>query len=418
MPKKITDISPPTSKLESKIPEIKRKEKRDSFSHLWKILIILGIGVLGVFALSTQAKLEVTLTPYLETFSFKETFEVNVAAENIDFEKEIIPGEFFEKEIKKWKQFESTGREEKAERAKGKIKVYNSHTPPTPITLRATTRFLSAEGEKIFRTPKKVYLPPAQIKKGKIVPSVVEIEVIAQEPGEEYNIGPSKFSIPGLVGTAFYYSVWAESELPMTGGFRKEVKVVSEEDIEKGKASIEELMLKEAKKALKNEIPKDFVLLEDAIWEEWSEVNCFSKPGVEVDKFSCEGKMKIKGLGFRASDLKKLSEMLAKNIISSSENLLKDSLQFKYQKPKIILEKGKLILDLEISGKKYKNIPKETISQQIIKKTKPEIERFIFANYPQVERIEIKFWPFWIKKAPKNINRIKVKLKVEGVERK
>ncbi|MBZ9572928.1 hypothetical protein KJA17_01970 [Patescibacteria group bacterium] len=406
MPKKIFDIFP--KKL--KAPEVEKKEKKISFSLWWKIFIILGVLFGVIIFLTSQSKLDLKVGPYLESLSFEETFEVMVGAENVSLEGKIIPGRFFTQELEKWKQFESTGKSQKTGIAGGKIRVYNNHTPPTPVILRATTRFLSSENGKIFRCPEKIYLPSAKVSQGKVIPSSVEVEVEAQEPGEDYNIGPSQFSLPGLAGNPLYYTVYAESESPMTGGFKKEVRIVAAQDIENAKNSLRENLFREAKNSLRNKISEDFVLLEDAILTEAIEVYCLQKPETEIPEFSCQGKIKIKGLGFKLSDLKELSKIFIQNIIPPSEKLVEESLNFKYLSQNLVPGKGKMISDLKIEVAIYKNIPIATLSEQIEGKSKEEIQEIIFSNYPQVESIRIKFWPFWVRKAPKTSERIKIEL--------
>ena len=178
------------------------------------------------------ARLSLEIRPIVETRIFEQDIEVNIAQSSLDIENKIIPGRFFEKQEEKQKTFETFGKKIIEEKAEGIIRVYNEHNPPRPVTLRATTRFLSSEGGKIFRSPEKIYLTAASVVNGKIVPSFKDIRVVAQEGGEDYNIGSSNFSVPGLVGSALYYSVWADSEHGMEGGFRQETQMVTEENIE------------------------------------------------------------------------------------------------------------------------------------------------------------------------------------------
>lgn len=410
MAKKIIDITPPPAKP-SQTEEVKEtKEKKARFSLPWKILTVLAIVIFGIVLIQLNSKVELKVQPHLEPLTLEETFEVKVGAVGVNAQEKIIPGRFFEETLEKWQQFESTGISQKTGKASGKIRVYNSHHPPTSLNLRATTRFLSSEGGKVFRSPEKIYLPPAKLSQGKIVPSSVEIEVEAQEPGEDYNIGPSKFSLPGLAGTAFYYTIYAESDSPMTGGFVKEVKIVSQEDIEKAKNSFENYLLEEAKKSLGGKIPEDFVLLDNAMSTLQSSVDCLPKPESEIPEFSCQGEIEIKGIAFNLTNLKELSAAFIENLISANEKFLPASLSFKYLGENLILEKGKLILDLEIAFKTYQDISLETLAEQIEGKSKEEIEEVILDNYPQVEEVKVKFWPFWTRTAPKTSERIKIEL--------
>jgi len=94
-------------------------------------------------------------------------------------------------------------------KATGIITIYNTYSS-SPQTLVKTTRFVS-EGGKLFRTTKTIVVPGADASSGKIVPGSTTVEVIASEPGNEYNIGPSTFSIPGFKGTPKYLAFYGES---------------------------------------------------------------------------------------------------------------------------------------------------------------------------------------------------------------
>ena len=85
--------------------------------------------------------------------------------------------------------------------------------------LVATTRLLSPEGI-LFRLKNRVVVPA----KG-----MIAVEVYADKEGRESEIGPAKFTIPGL-NTAKQAAIYAVSDKPMIGGVRA-VGIVTEEDL-------------------------------------------------------------------------------------------------------------------------------------------------------------------------------------------
>ena len=410
MPKKIIDISPPQKESPS-LPTSAGLKKKPHFPFWLKISLVFLVLILGVIVwLSFHSQLTLGVKPKTDLEKFQQIVEVNISQIEVDFQNAVIPGQFFKKEKEKWETFQASGIDFEAKNARGVIRVYNAHTPPTPLTLREKTRFLSSEGGKIFRALKKIYLPPAKVINGKVIPSEVAVEVEAQEPGEDYNIGPSKFSVPGLAGTAFYYTIWGESEKNMEGGFKKEVKKITTQDIEEAKEKLKEDLYQLAKNSLKSQIPEDFVLVEDAIFEEDSQISCFGKPEDRLSEFNCQGKIKIKGLGFELADLKELATKLLLNKIPSVKSFWPDSLKLNFSPQTLIPEEGKMILNLEVEVETYTKISKVTLTSQIKGLSKTEIEKIVSESWPQVEKIEFKFWPFWIKKAPHNPERIKIKL--------
>lgn len=407
MRKKIFDILPPKKQAQLTPPDFK-----PGFSKKLILLLIILAGVGILIFLNLKSKLVLSLSPETERIEYSVSLEVNTSQKDIDFQEKIVPGELFSQENEKWQRFQSTGKDFEQAKARGMIRVYNATDPPTPITLRATTRFLSAQGGKIFRAPEKIYLPPPKKIGGKIVPSFRDVEVIAQEPGQDYNIGPSKFSVPGLAGTKFYYLIWAESEKKMEGGFKKEVKKVTEEDLEKAKESLYQVLFSLASNSLKNKIPKEFLLKEEGIIEKDFTISCFAEAGEKVENFSCQGKIIIEGIGFKISDLRDFAKHFLSRKIPSKKELFEQSLELEPSVKRAIIEdgEGKIVLELKIQGEIYQKISFQLILEKIKGKSKSQIEEIILRDYPQIKEIKFDFWPFWIKKAPKQTERINLKL--------
>ncbi len=415
MPKEIFDILPP-EKIENQILEIplksfpKKKKRVKNFLFLTFFLLfflILGLVVfINGFFYST---LFVYLTPKTETKILKTEIEIQTSQTNIDLEKKILPGVLFEIEKEGKKQFITTGKDFIESKAKGVIRVYNSYNPPTPLNLVANTRFLSAEKSKIFRSLKSINLKPAEIEGRKVIPSYIDIEVIAQESGEDYNIGPSKFSIPGLSGTAFYYTTWAESFTEIKGGFKKEIKVVSEEDIEKSKKILEKELGNLAQKSLKEQLPLNFDLAKKGIFVKVLRMSCDKKTKEQGTEFYCQAKIKATGLGFNLSDLKKIALDFLKINLDFSKEFDPQKLVLDYFSQGLNLDKGKMILTLEIKVPLYEKISRESLISEIKGKSEKEIKRLLM-KYPQIKEIQLKFRPFWFKKAPDSLERIRIKI--------
>jgi hypothetical protein len=412
MKKKIIDILPPgeTFKtLDTKSDKQKKKgKKRERFFNFWWLLGIVVIGFLAFYISSPfYSKATLYLVPETESKVFNLDFEVNVSQKTANLTDNVIPGSLFEIEKETSQTFKSTGEDFEKGKAQGIIRVYNSHTPPRAITLRATTRFLSSDGGKIFRSLKAVYLPPDRIQGGKIIPSFKDVSVVAQEAGESYNIGPSKFSVPGLVGTSLYYTVWAESNDNMRGGYKKGVAVVSEKDLISAENSLKTSLKALSLESLKKELGKEFVFSEDFVFIDDFQFSCDKKEGDTADEFGCEGKIKGGVLTFKNNILQKM----VLNYISQNLPALKDydqkSLTLNFNLKNIIKDKGKMVLSLEIVLRVYDRISEELLLSNIKGLSESETEDAVFRIYPRVKKIKLDFWPFWVKKTPKDSERIK-----------
>lgn len=109
----------------------------------------------------------------------------------------------------------SAGTVQAEDKASGVIRVYNNYSAQ-PVRLIKNTRFETPQG-LIFRAPADIVVPG----KSGSTPGQVDVTVVADQAGEQYNVGPvSKFTVPGLRSTAAMYTgVYAESKAAMTGGF-------------------------------------------------------------------------------------------------------------------------------------------------------------------------------------------------------
>ena len=71
-----------------------------------------------------------------------------------------------------------------------------------------------------------------------------------------------------------------------------------------------------------------------------------------------------------------------------------------------------MTLGLKITGKTYSEIGQELFLSLIQQRSQEEIEKIIADNYPQIEKAEFKFWPFWVQKAPGNVERITIHIEL------
>lgn len=395
------------------------KVKREKRGGLWRFPFSRAIFVLGVLiivvvvifvVLTLKSKLTLTLTFAQSTITVEDEIEVDIDSTEISVENKVIPGKFFEIEKEKWEIFASTGSVEENVKAEGVIKVYNAHNPPRPVALVAQTRFLSSGGGKIFRAAERIYLPPATIQGGKVVPSVTEIQVVANASGKDYNIEPSKFSVPGLAGTALYYTVSGESEEKMQGGAENTVTKVTEEDLKNAKIELAGILKNSAVIALQRKVPSGFVLDESATIEEDVETTCFKTAETITPDFNCYGKMKLKGLAFQTEDLKSIVLGFFLAVKPSSKELREESLEISSDIKGGSVKVGKMVLSVSAEVKSFEQLNQDLLFYQVYGKKAENIRRVILDNFTQIEKVELRFWPFWVKRAPKDIERIKINL--------
>ncbi len=400
-----------------------RKLRTSRFLPIVKILIsvfiILAVTIVFLFFHFSQAKIEIW--PKMKNIDLDTEIVVNLTKEsNFDFKNKIIPGKILEDEEEGIKNFSSSGKMMKGSRAKGIIRVFNNYST-SPQPLLPQTRFVSSQG-KLFRSLRPIVIPGGHYEKGKFVPGFIDIEVMAAEPGESYNIGPSTFSIPGFRGTAKYTYFYGKSFQKMTGGFKGEVSQVTADDIKRAEGSLADELKEKSKKALEKEISSDYILIPQTVFQSIIDSQSSVKPGGEGESFSLRLKTKAVGIAVKRQDIDKFITQFISENLSKGESFRKKSIKIEYSSNLSFLEKNGAINDIlksksvtimaHISLESYYDLDSVSLRKAVTGKYRRELELY-FKNYPQVEKIKIISWPFLRKKAPDDLNKIKIEIRVD-----
>jgi len=401
-------------KKEEKISKKRKKKWSFWFSFIFLIAFLIVL-VGGYYLLFELPRATIKIWPKVEVLAFQQTLTADASALSIDFTKGILPARIVEVFKNLTESFPASGNLTEEGRASGIITIYNKSDPPVSLTLKAGTHFMSDSG-KVFRANERIVVPAGQKSGNKIIPGSVKVKVQAVEGGTSYNIPPSNFSIPGLKGTNFYYTVYAVSEEPMTGGYTGESKKVIEDDIKEAKETLIQKAILQAKEELKKEIPSDHVLLDFSIFSEVLEAKTAVKPGTAVDSFNYQASVRVKALSLKKSDV---DEFVKKYIISqmpSNKTLWEESLGINYGPAKekkegdIFVEK--LPFELSFSAGIYPTIDKNSLSLLLRGKNSYQISEIVKRKIgeDQISKVEVEFWPFWVSRAPRQQKGIKILL--------
>ena len=311
MVQKVFDILPPEeAKVET---PVKRYPPVKKISILFLFIFIL-VGALCYFKLP---KAEIEIWPEHETLSFEELITASTEIYQTNFSERIIPARIFEIKEVGVNDFSSSGISEKEAKATGTIRVYNDYHHSQ--TLISKTRFQPPNDKVLyFRTTKRIVVPS----KG-----YVDVEVIADKPGPDYNIEPTDFSIPGLAGYPQYTFVYGKSFEPMRGGVKEGVPIVLEEDVEKARDILTEGLFNEANRSLQTKISKDFVLFEETKKEKILTAIPSVNVGEEARYFNLNAEVQVKALLFKLSDLRNFAKSFILNQITEDKKLNEETLK-------------------------------------------------------------------------------------------
>lgn len=217
-----------------------------------------------------------------------------------------IAGQILEKELEKSKTFATTGKKTTTATATGQVKIFNNSSQKQSLV--ATTRLLSSNNI-LYRLKNQVVVPA----KGNI-----EAAIYADKAGKEFEVGPTKFTIPGL-STSLQQLIYAESSAPTTGG-SQEIAFLTKDDLDKAQNDLKEETAKEALDNFKKEIQASQALLDNLINQEIISSIASSNIDEKVENFTLTMKIKNQALAFSQVDItNKLNEELGKQIPSGSK---------------------------------------------------------------------------------------------------
>jgi uncharacterized membrane protein len=421
---KIQDIAPPKSKRQkeesdaqqpSALEEQKKKAKkkrrifpgwiRGGFLLFIVGFVIVAVGIIHIFF----AQAEVTVWPEVRTIKLLKPIRIQVGTQETNKEQRIIRALISTEHIQGTRLSDASGKSIRENRASGTIRVFNAYTT-SPQTLIAKTRFVS-EDRKLFRTPERVTVPGATEQGGKLVPGFLDVEVIAAEPGEDYNIGPSNFSLPGLSGSPSYTAIYAVSTQPMIGGSEREIFVVSKEDIERAKEALIEELTQKVTENLLGRVPEGMAASKGSVVVDVIEADSLVEPGAEIDRFNVSVSLGVTAYLFPQADLDMFADMFLTEELQDGERIVKEKTLVSFEK--IAMEgENTAVLELGITALAYQYVDPTELKIKLRGKSKNEAGG-ILSSYGIFHKADISLWPFWVSSIPGNVDKVQVRLVVD-----
>jgi len=390
---------------------IKKNKKKRSLKFPKKLgaTLIFILGILIVIFLSFYFLTSADLT----IITKKTPWEIQspVLASKIISENDTtnfkIPAQYMKLNRQLNQTFSTTGIKDVSVKSSGKIKIYNAYSSSAQALI-VNTRFVSPEG-RVFRITKAVTVPGAKIENGSIIPSFIEVAVVADQAGEQYNISPCKFTIPGFKGTVKYEKFYGQSEGAMSGGYIGEAKVASQSDMDKARAALVELATISLDQELSSKLPDGFKILDDAKVYTVDKVEYSLKAGDKADNFQADMSASLKVLVFKESDVKDLFTKTAQT--SQSELLAKElySADFQYGVPRVDFEKGILSFPVDAKLVFRERIKTDSFRDDLTGMSKNKLEGYL-KGIEGVEDMTCSITPGFIQFLPIRSSNIEISL--------
>lgn len=380
-----------------------RKLKSARFLRRMPLLLTLGATLVLVLILyATLGSARIIVHPQKQKLDFKLKVSASseVTAVNFDFNR--IPGQRFREQREESGTFPATGQKDVVQKASGKITIFNKSFAAQRLV--ATTRFKSPEG-LIFRIPQTITVPSA-VKTGlEITAGSIESVVYADRPGAEYNIAPTRFTIPGFEGTSKFDDFYAVSNESMSGGIIGPAKVITEKDF----AEAQETLTAKVKDGILHSLESQSGELKilDAVAVKLETPKTNAKVGDAAENLWMSIKGSADTIAFREADVIEL----VKNFVSKKNGLelLSKDLNIGYINPLAGVDNTLLSFDIQVNCWAAARLDKDTLQKDVAGMSGDAIRSY-FRNIKEVESARVILSPFWVRNIPKDTEKIRIEI--------
>lgn len=284
--------------------------------------------------------------------------------------------------------------------ARGTITITNAQT--SAQTLIKNTRFQSASN-LIFRIRDSVTVPAATA----AGPGSISATVYADAGGDQYNIGPSAFTVPGLKGNKAYALVTAKSSAGMTGGFSGTRPSVSQATRDAQNSANQAALQKTLADALKQKIPAGYIVVPGGTFTTFDAQPLAPGPGGTVtvaEKGTVVAVVFPQTALAKAIAFKSIGTYAGQNVIISDVSGLT-------MKPAVGVPpvNGEPTFGFTLTGNATITwvIDQAKIAGAVAGKSRDASQNAL-AAFPEVDRAVLVLRPFWASAFPQDPSRIKV----------
>lgn len=389
-------------KLLSLVKKIKiNKELISSFKSGNKKLLIIPAAILALlvtifyfYLFTTKATINILVNPKEEQKTTAVTFSPSAPT---DIKNAVIAAEFVTVAKEGSVTTNATGNKDVGNPAKGTVTVFNNSD--NTMTFPADTVITSSNGLKFtFDKSTTVASASGDIFSG-TKPGTANVNVTASAIGQESNLpSGTKFTLGSNS------SVAAKNDNAFSGGTKKQITVVSKEDLQKLLDMLPKELEEEARNDLKTKIASGKTFLPTFIDKSISDETFDKKADDQANQVTLKATVTFKAASYTNSDI----ESLASSLFDSSENSISSN-NLSFEAKNIVIAKNKDVLsDLTIKAKLLPKIDKNSLSKQLAGISFQKAKNML-SNLSQVKNAEIilipniPFLPKNLPSNPKNI---------------
>lgn len=370
-----------------------------------KKLIIFGISLFIViilffflFIFKTNADITIVIDPKTEDKTVSVTFSPNSSTNIVGsvLKAEIIPIDEIGSTT-----IDTKGKKDVGTKAKGAVTIFNNDSDS--VNLAEGSTLTSSNGQK-FTTDSSISIASAS---GDIFagtkPGTKNVNVTAADIGTDYNLpSDTKFTVGNSKTVA------AKNDNAFTGGTKKNITVVSKDDLAKLEQALPGELSNKAKSDISSKIKSGQTILPDFIDTDLSNEKFDKKLDDEAKQVSLNATVSFNYLSFNNTDMADFASKLFNNSKFSVE---KSNLETSAKNIKILKNKD-VTTDLNIKAKLFPKIDTNALINQLAGQDVQKAKNML-SNLENVQNVTIKIspnLPFVSSNLPKTSSNIKINI--------
>jgi hypothetical protein len=374
------------------------------------LLLVLIVG--GYLALAVLPKTTILIKTNASNVNTDVDFTLNTAVTSFNETSKVVPAKQVQVQKTLTGTATATGQKNNGDKASGNVTISLADCDKNTITVPAGTG-VSASGGLTYITTSSITLESVTIG-GKCNPSVYAneysktVKVIAQQGGAKYNIS-SGSSITVSGGQGYNSSdLKASTNGSINGGTDDIQTVVSQADIDSAKSKIAATDNTAAQDDLKNQLKGQGLYAIAASFNSGTPITTTSADaGSAASSVTVTQVYTYTMLGANDAHLKKLVDNDIKSQIDTKQQgILTQGITQASFKLKEANATG-AVMNLQTIAEVGPSIDTAQIASNAAGKKSSEIKADVSGN-PDVTEVTVKMSPFWVTKAPKNVNKITV----------
>ncbi len=293
--------------------------------------------------------------------------------------------------------YEATGEDIIGEEVAGEVIIYNYYTKNQPLV--ATTRLMSPEG-KVYRIEETVNIPAG---------GEVKVRVYADEPSINMEIGPTKFTIPGL-WAGLQDKIYGESKDKIEYS-QKVDKFVTQADIDNAVRDLKQRLVQKAKAEI-NKKYKDYSQVIYSIDDNSVFTEIEAERGDEVDGFDATITANIVAVAFDGQAAASLAEKKFISTLATEKELIEfNRNNIIYTLDSFDYREGTASINATFEGKVSLDSNSDVINKEdILGLNKDQLDAYLMSK-EGISGYDIEFFPSFIKRVPDIPDKIIIKAK-------